>query len=193
MQEFAERDKETPPKEGAVLFVGSSSIRLWELDQSWPGLDKINNGFGGSTLADSIHHFDALIAPYSSSAIIIYAGDNDVAGGLTAEETAADFEKLAGKIRETHPDVPVIYIAIKPSIKRWELWPTMKSANDLIAAFCANHKGFHFADIAKPMLETPDAPPSESFFKKDGLHLNDSGYEAWKAVIDPLLKEATDS
>lgn len=191
MDKFKARDEASPPEAGALLFVGSSSIRKWDLPKSWPDTKVVNNGFGGSTLADAIYHFDTLIASQKPKAIVIYSGDNDIGQGLSAEETFKDFQTLASKIREKFPEVPVVYIAIKPSVKRWELWPTMKKANDLIAAYCKSKPGLYFADIAAPMLkDVTDGPPSKDWFAADGLHLSDMGYRRWTSVVNRQLKAA---
>lgn len=187
---FEANEAKDPPPKNAILFVGSSSVRMWKLDESYPDRVTINRGFGGSTMADSVFYFDRVIAKHEPKAVLIYAGDNDVNKGLDAEGVFTDYKKLAALMKQKLPDTPLIYIAIKPSLKRWELWPIMKDANDRIAAFCKEHDGFYFADIGKPMLETADGEPDPSLFKDDGLHLNDGGYTAWKGVIDPILKKA---
>ncbi|MCB1229830.1 MAG: hypothetical protein KDN19_06170 [Verrucomicrobiae bacterium] len=192
MKKFEAQDEASPPPKGALLFVGSSSIRLWELKNNFPSEATINRGFGGSTIADSVHYFDLLVARHQPKAILMYAGDNDVAHGLTPAEVAADFEKFAGLVSEKLPGTPVIYIAIKPSRKRWEMWPTMKDANDRIAAWCAKHDHFYFADIGAAMLADAEAgqPPAESWFRSDGLHLSPEGYAGWTKVIRPIIDEA---
>ena len=187
---FEAADAENSPPKNALLFTGSSSTRLWDLEKSFPDRVTINRGFGGSTLADAIHYFDRIIAAYQPKAILIYAGDNDVSKGLDADGVFADYQKLVALVDEKLPGTPLIYIAIKPSIKRWELWPTMNAANEKIAAFCEKTDGCYFADIGKPMLAIRDGKPDPRFFKDDGLHVNEAGYAAWKAVIDPVLKEA---
>ena len=181
--------KQAPPKD-AVLFAGSSSIRMWKLDVSWPGRTTINRGFGGSTFTDLIHFFDRIVLPYEPTAIVIYEGDNDIAKGLTAEEVIADYRKFVGLVEENLPGIPVIFVAIKPSIKRWDMWPTMKAANDGIAEICAGNENLFFADIAKPMLDNEKGEPRRDWFADDGLHLNAEGYVGWKAVVEPLLAEA---
>lgn len=187
---FEARDTQSPPPDDVMIFVGSSSIRMWDLKKSWPKAKTLNNGFGGSTLADSIHYFDRIIAPYDPSAILIYAGDNDVAKGLSARETAADFKKLAGLIGKKFPDVPVIYIAIKPSKKRWDMWPKMSKANKLIARQCKKNPQLYFADIGAPMLEDTEGAPSDDWFVEDGLHLSPSGYARWTDIVNGSLREA---
>ncbi|NNE93577.1 MAG: hypothetical protein HKN23_18165 [Verrucomicrobiales bacterium] len=194
MQKFVGRDKATPPPENAVLFVGSSSIRMWKVDEAWPDLDTINNGFGGSQISDAIHHFDRCIAPYKNlKAIVIYAGDNDVNKGKDAARVFADFQELWAKIKKTHPGVPTIFIAIKPSTKRWDQRDIQHAANMKIAALAEKQDDLYYADIAKPMLnaaeETGQAPPAD-LFKDDGLHMSEKGYEMWHGVIDAELKKA---
>lgn len=187
MAAFEERDRKAASPEGALLFVGSSSIKLWDLEKSWPNRATINNGFGGSTLADSIAHFDRLVAPHDPSAVVIYSGDNDIARGLSPEGLLEDFKTLASKIEAEHPGVPVIYIAVKPSQKRWDLWPKMKAANALVADYCGSRENLYFADIAEPMLAGRDGPPDEEWFVEDGLHLSELGYVRWTKLIDALL------
>lgn len=187
---FAERDAEQAPGANAWLFVGSSSIRLWDIDESFQHRPLINNGFGGSKLSDCVLYFDKLILPYDPAAIVIYSGDNDIGKGATAAEVVKSFEQLAEKIRAAFPSVPVLFLGIKPSIKRWELWPSMREANDWIAEACQTREGFYFADTAALMLSDPGVAPSPSWFQKDGLHLSASGYAAWSALVSEILANA---
>lgn len=188
--EFEERDRESPPPEDCLLFVGSSSIRLWDLEDAWPDEATVNNGFGGSTLADAIHYFDRLIAPYQPRAILLYAGDNDIAGGLSPEGTRDDFVTLLDRIRSEFPDVLVGFIAIKPSRKRWEIWPEMREANELIAEHCETDDGAVFVDIAAPMLADAEGAPGEKWFADDGLHMSDYGYEIWARTVKETMAKA---
>ncbi len=187
--EFEARDQKSEPPKNALLFVGSSSIRMWDLKKFWPEGEAINNGFGGSTLADSIHFFDRLIAPYEPRAVIIYAGDNDIKKGLSSEKTFADFKTLAEKIRAKFPKTQIAYIAIKPSQSRWGIWPEMNKANQLIHRECEKQENMTFVDIASPMLEGAEGAPPENWFIEDGLHLSIYGYEVWSAVIKKALAE----
>src|SRR6476469_1983573 len=79
---FEKKDKEAPPEKGAVLFVGSSSIRMWtSVAQDFPDYRVINRGFGGSMVADSTAFIDRIVLPYAPRMIVFYAGTNDLAGG----------------------------------------------------------------------------------------------------------------
>lgn len=190
MERLAARDAESPPPEDCLLFVGSSSIRLWDLEAFWPGEATLNNGFGGSVLADSIRHFDQVIAPYQPRAVVVYAGDNDIARSYTPERVRDDFEALAALTREAHPGTQVVFIAIKPSIRRWEMWPQMREANVLIAELCEGDELLHYADVASPMLPDDGSVPDESWFVRDGLHLSEWAYGEWSAIVTAALEEA---
>ncbi|MES2888827.1 MAG: GDSL family lipase, partial [Pseudomonadota bacterium] len=84
---FAAADRAQAPQMGGVLFVGSSSIRLWNnLEQSFETQPVIiKRGFGGSRLADCVQHLNHLVIPYQPRLVVVYAGDNDLAEGATPE------------------------------------------------------------------------------------------------------------
>ncbi len=48
IQAFEEQDRVQPPKPGGVLFLGSSTIRLWNTAKAFPEFNTINRGFGVS-------------------------------------------------------------------------------------------------------------------------------------------------
>lgn len=186
IQKFEEQDRENPPAEGGVLFVGSSSIRFWKLDKSFPELGATNRGFGGSHIADSIHFAERIVLKYKPQTILMYAGDNDIAAGKSVDEVVDDFETFANIVHQALPDTQLMYIAIKPSISRWKLVDRIKEANEQIEAYTEQHDYLEYIDIFTPMLG-PDGKPREELFIGDGLHLNAKGYALWTSIIEPLL------
>ncbi|GMV91872.1 MAG: hypothetical protein KJ060_09510 [Candidatus Hydrogenedentes bacterium] len=189
IKSFEERDRESMPPEGAVLFVGSSSIVLWNLEESFPDLATINRGFGGSTTADVNGFVDRIVIPYKPATIVFYAGDNDIAKGTTAEEVSEDFQTFVEKVRLALPDTDILYISIKPSIARWNLWDEMNKANGLIEAYCAEHENLTYVDLGKTILGE-DGKPRADLLMQDGLHLNKDGYAKWNEALRPYLADA---
>lgn len=186
ISEFEEQDKASPPPPGAVLFVGSSSIRLWNLEKSFPQHATINRGFGGSEIADSAHFADRIVLKHEPKTIVFYAGDNDISRGKSPEEVSRDFRSFVKIIHEKLPKTKIVYIGIKPSIARWKLADTMRQANKLIKAQCEQDERLVFVDVFPPMLNDEGRPRPELFLK-DGLHLNLKGYELWTELILPHL------
>jgi lysophospholipase L1-like esterase len=184
---FEKQDVAAPPSKGAVLFVGSSSIRLWKLADSFGQLDVINRGFGGSHLADSVHFLDRLVLKHEPRTVVLYAGDNDIASGKTPERVAGDFQAFAKSLHAKLPKTRVVYICIKPSIKRWALVDKIRAANKLIADACAQDERLTYLDVFPPMLGD-DGRPRPELFVEDGLHLSAKGYAVWTELLTPHLK-----
>lgn len=189
IESFEAADESQPPPQNEILFVGSSSIRMWDLGKSFPNLKAINRGFGGSHIADSTHYAPRIIIPYRPRIIVLYAGDNDIARDLTPQQVSDDYRDFVSTIRAELPAAKIIYIAIKPSRKRWRLYPKMVEANRMIANQIKADRLAEYADIATPMLGE-DGHPDNRLFIADGLHLNDNGYALWTRVVHPFLMSA---
>ncbi len=132
ISKFEEADKQNPPKEGGVLFVGSSSIRHWDTKKWFPNDDILNRGFGGSQISDVNYFARRIVLKYKPRVIAFYAGDNDVAKGKSAEQVFEDYRKFLDLVARDLPKTHVIYLPIKPSLARWNLWPAMQTANQKI-------------------------------------------------------------
>ena len=188
MKKFQEADARNPPQAGGVLFVGSSSIRLWDLQKWFPDLQVVNRGFGGSEICDSVHYFDTLVAPHKPKVVVLYAGDNDVAGGKKAAQVLRDFRAFDAKLKQHLPSTRLIFIGIKPSLARWKLAPEMERTNEQIETLCGkNPQRLTFLEVWKPMLGQ-DGKPRKELFANDGLHLNDKGYALWTKLVQQQLQ-----
>jgi lysophospholipase L1-like esterase len=188
IDKLTQADATNPPPRGAVVFVGSSSIVMWNsLEKDFAGTKVINRGFGGSELADSVFYADRIVIPYRPRTVVLYAGENDLNAGKTPETVFADFKAFAAKVHAALRDTKIVYIAIKPSPSRWKLKDLFVRTNALIAAECAKDKRrFAFADIYPPMLDAKGQPRPE-LFVKDMLHMNPAGYAIWTPIVAPLI------
>jgi len=187
IQKLEQQIADGSSKPGGVLFLGSSSIRKWDLGKWFPDQQTTNHGFGGSEVADSLYFFDRIVKPLRPSMIVMYAGDTDIGKGKTAEIVHRDFTRFVIKLKqELGTDTRLGFIAIKPSIKRWNLSGEMAKANQMIAKDCASDEQLVYFDIWTPMLGE-DGKPMPDLFEKDGLHLSDKGYKIWTNVINKHL------
>ncbi len=182
------RLKETPPAKGGVVFAGSSSIRLWDLKKSFPDLNAVNAGFGGSQIPDSTHFAPRLILPHEPKAVVFYAGDNDLAAKRTPTQLRDDFAAFVKAVHEKLPKAKIHFIPVKPSLKRWELFDRQKEANALVKEFCAKDPRLGYIDIV-PVMLGGDGKPIEDLFVKDGLHLSPKGYELWTKAVTKALAD----
>jgi lysophospholipase L1-like esterase len=184
---FEATDKTNPPPQDAVLFIGSSSIRLWtNLAQTFPGHKVINRGFGGSELSDSVAFANRIVIPYQPRLILLYAGDNDIAAGKSPERILNDFKAFAANVHAALPKTTIAYIAIKPCPAREKYLDHVKTANRLVQDYAASNNRLLFVDVFTPML-TKEGRPRADLCIQDGLHPNARGYDLWASIIRPIL------
>lgn len=189
---FKKQDSLSPHLPNSILFVGSSSFRMWkDVGDYFPGYKIINRGFGGSTLLDVIRYEKDIIFPYKPKQIVIYCGENDIAGdsSVTGKTVYKRLKKLYHDIRKQFPHVMVTYISIKPSPSRWHLRDKMTDGNRRIQKFLARRRPSpppHFISVWEAMLGA-DGKPMPDIFIKDNLHMNARGYAIWQKLIMPYL------
>lgn len=188
IDELTKNDAANPPARGAVVFVGSSSIRLWTtLAEDFPGVTTINRGFGGSELADSVFYADRVVLPYAPRIVVLYAGENDIASGKSPEVVRDDFRAFCTKVHAALPQTKIVCIALKPSPSRIGVRAAVVKTNQLIAADCAQDPRLTFLDIFPLLLDANGADRPE-LFQADRLHLNAEGYALWTRALAPRLK-----
>lgn len=187
--DFKKQDSFAPPPKHAILLVGSSSFRKWtDVSEYFPGYPIINRGLGGSALPDVIRYTDDIILPYSLKQIVIYCGENDIASSdtVTAHLVLQRFSTLFNLIRKKMPEVPVVFISIKPSPSRWEMRDRMIAANAAIKTYLSKQKNTLYIDVWDAMIGA-DSKPMPDIFIEDNLHMNATGYAIWQKKIAPYL------
>lgn len=190
IEAFLAADRVDPPAPGQIVFVGSSSIRFWEsLAEDMAPLPIVRRGFGGAHLSHVLHEAPRIVLPYAPRAVVVYAGDNDLAAGKSVDTVVADFEALLRLLHEALPETDVHFISIKPSLLRAALESERQQANDRIEALAAADPRLNFIEAGNVLLGS-DGRPRRELFRFDGLHLDAEGYAAWTSVVRPVLIEA---
>ncbi len=185
---FAEIDRKQTPPNDAILFVGSSSIRMWtNLRSNFPRLKVINRGFGGSRLEDVNYYFDKIVMPYKPKTIVLYAGENDVHEGIAPEKVLEHYREFVEMVSQKLPKTTVLYVSLKPSPARWQLADKFRQTNALIKAESEKDYRAQFVDVWTPMLNEKGEPKAEIFLE-DKLHLNEEGYAIWRKILQRYMQ-----
>ncbi len=190
-------DFEEKAGERDVLFIGSSSIRLWDNIQvdMYP-YSSIKRGYGGAHFYDLIHFSERLVKNHSPKAILIFVanditGSNDltnIVGDLSPNEVKKLFRYNYKLIRNIHKHIPIFLIETTPTPKRWKVWNKILQANKKLERFCKQVPNLYFISTRDKFIGT-DGLPIQSFFLSDELHLNSDGYKLWSSVIKSKLIE----
>lgn len=188
---FEAEDRKQPPPPGGVLFVGSSSIRLWKtLAQDFPELPIINRGFGGSEIADSIRYADRIVLPYHPKLIVLYAGTNDLNAGKAPASVLKDFQTFVALVHRALPDTRIAFISINPSVARWGQESKALETNRLVERYirrsASPSRKLSYLDSHDRLLSAEGTPRPE-ILRADGLHLNAQGYKEWTAILRPQV------
>ena len=186
---FKSADSVKAPPQNAIVFVGSSSFRMWkDLKNAFPRHVVINRGFGGSSLPHVIDYADEIVIPYKPKQVVIYCGENDFTNDTVTSKTVTDrFVTLFNLLRKELPRTEIVFVSMKPSPSRQRLMTEIEAANDAIRDFLQSKKRAAYVDIWDDMLDKNGAPRKELFLK-DMLHMNEAGYAIWQKAIAPHLK-----
>ncbi len=185
---FTTQDSLQPPPQNAVLFVGSSSFRLWpHINKAFPGYTIINRGFGGSSIPDVIRYADQIIFPYNPKQVVIYCGENDIASDtVDSKEVSERFKTLFNMIRERLPQAQIVFVSMKPSPSREKYLPVVKQANQIIKNFLWQQPNTIYVDVYSRMIDANGKPRPE-LFVEDRLHMTKEGYQIWQTTLRPYL------
>lgn len=185
MQRIEALDAQESDPADAVLFIGSSSIRLWDdiaTDmRPWP---VIQRGYGGAKFSDLAVFADQIIKPHKFRALAIFVA-NDITGGATDKtptEVVRLFEHVVATARRHEPEAPIFLIEITPTPSRWAAWPKIKECNAALRQACEKGENLHFISTADQYLDA-DGQPMPELFKEDRLHQNRDGYQRWSRLI----------
>ena len=187
-------DKKETYSNQAVLFIGSSSIRLWKsIEEDLDTYEPIKRGYGGAHYYDIIHFTNRLVSPHKVKAIAIFVA-NDITGkenginnqtvnrDLSPKEVLRLVKFVTKAIRKSHETVPIFFIETTPTSKRWKVWDKISKANDLIENYTSKYENLYYINTRSFYIGS-DGIPNDSLFVKDKLHLNREGYKLWGKII----------
>jgi lysophospholipase L1-like esterase len=180
-------DRKNPPPKGGILFVGSSTVRLWKtLADDFPGFKVVNRGFGGSEVVDSTHFADRLIFPHEPRQVFLRAGGNDLHAGRLPKEVAADFAEFVRVVHARLPRTEILFIGLSPAPARWGEADKTRELNRLIRQMALDMPRVGFVD-ADAISLGPDGLARPELFVKDRLHFSPEGYRLLADRVRPFL------
>ncbi|MCK9628275.1 MAG: hypothetical protein M0R37_06765, partial [Bacteroidales bacterium] len=170
-----------------VLFVGSSSVRMWKtLQKDMHPLKVVNNGFGGSTIRDIIYHYDVLVKPYNPNKIVLYVENDVIPEDKLDTQTLFDFFKIfCSKVHKDFPSATLYIVSLKPSPLRFGIYKEQCAINTLLRKFAKDQPLTKYIDVASDMIR--NGQPDKRLFSEDMLHMNAEGYALWSRIINREL------
>lgn len=171
-----------------VLFLGSSSINLWDtIYEDFAPLKLIRRSYGGATLRDMIYNYNTIAKGYTPKSILLYV-ENDLGNhkeGVNAVKCFDLFRIFIDKLKKDYPNTPLIVVSLKPSQHKANQLKDQLLVNALLEEN-ATAQGYTYVNITKVMYDEAGNLRTD-IFKEDNLHMNAEGYKLWTAILKPLL------
>lgn len=189
IDKYVDENKNLKDKSCDVLFLGSSSINLWDnIYQDMAPMKIIRRSYGGAALRDMLYNYSVIARGYNPRSIVLYV-ENDICNSpedITIGQTFDFFRVFISKIKRDYPLVPLYVLSIKPSYAREKLRPKQNMINMLLEEYISTLNNVFYVDVASCMYDEKGVLRKD-IFKKDNLHMNQTGYDLWTARLKPLL------
>lgn len=185
IEKFEQLDVAKSYPSDAIMFAGSSSIRMWStIGKDMLPYNVIQRGYGGASLSDFAVYAERILYPHKCQAIVLFIA-NDITGSEADKsplEVSRLFRKTLYIIRRQFRDTPVFWVSVTPTPLRWHVWPEIREAGELIREICEDHRNTYYIDTERYFTNANGLPRAELFLD-DRLHLNEEGYKVWSGVI----------
>jgi lysophospholipase L1-like esterase len=203
LKRYADADSKLPPPAKAmprVIFLGDSITDGWRLNEYFTGRDFVNRGIGGQTTIQMLARFRQDVVPLSPKIVVILAGTNDIAAGISAtqiEENLATMGELAKAhgiksvfasilpVSDYHKDADPAY---QMTINRPPA--TIQAINRWIQSYCLS-QGVPYMDYYTAMVDPSGHMQAD--LSDDGLHPNAKGYRVMSPVALDVIGRALGS
>ena len=185
METFAQENPTVP--EGAVVFVGSSTIERFPLDVAFPQVATADRGIGNETAVECLVRLESSLPPIERPAgIVVYLASLDFRRELQpAPAVVRRVGRVLDALEERWPGVPIAQIGLLSErdadpgfVERWR-------RVNLALQEAARARGIAFVGVDRPPLTSPSGQLAESM-SSDRLHLNEAGY---RHLADWLVAE----
>lgn len=176
-----------------VLFLGSSSFRLWEsIQQDLEPLQVVRRAYGGARYRDLAIHAPRLVEGLEFSKAVVFIA-NDITGSQQEDvdpQTVSQLARLVIKqLRDQQPDCQIHLLAVTPTPSRYEHWQKIQVVNQALRKISETTAGVFYIPTAYAFLDR-DGQPRAELFQEDRLHLNPTGYQIWAKIILGAIETA---
>lgn len=171
------------------LFLGDSITEYYDLDKYFPDMPVVNSGVAGDTTDDILNDMKGRVYDYNPSKVFLLIGTNDLRDEKSVDEVVDNIKKIIENI-ETNKKGAEIYLEsiypvneeINEKVVELRNNPDINEINDKIEKY-AEERNITCIDLHEKLIN--DEGLLDRKYTKDGLHLNEEGYEV---VTEELMK-----
>jgi lysophospholipase L1-like esterase len=185
-----------------VYFEGDSITRRWgatdypKLLANWQthfrGWNAANFGWGGDTTHNVLWRLqNGELDGVSPKIIALQAGTNNLPSAGPADAAAvadvvSGLKAIIATCRTKVPNSVIVLTGLFPRPQNKALAPTIARINEELATL-ADGKTIRFLNINNRLID--DHGDILLGISRDGLHLEETGYDVWAAALKPIFEE----
>lgn len=177
-----------PAKKGGVIMLGNSLTEYGH----WKTLlgDSVvqNQGIAADNTFGMLDRLDE-VTRRQPKEVFIEAGINDIGQGVPRGRIVANILKLIGVLRLACPGVSIYITSVLPTNgNAAKEYPEIAGKNTVVAELdkalrrAVEERNVKYIDLATAVQDS-NGDLDKKFAAKDGLHLNQAGYDRWIELI----------
>ena len=166
-----------------IVFIGDSITENAEWADLFPEYKIANRGIGGDTSSGILERIDSIKSTNADKAFIM-VGINDLNRGISVNSV---FENYSRVVEELQSSGFKIYIqsTILGGSRISGVNNSIKSLNNKLKDLAGNSEGITYIDLNEHLVKSGSLSAD---FTQDDMHLNGSGYKAWKNSISEYVR-----
>ncbi len=177
LEQIRAAQRSTP--EGAVLWIGSSTVEMFPVRQHWPRTPHLNAGIAATRADHLARLLPQLLPPLPLGGVVVIAGTADrLALPRAPEQAAAAAERLLDALRRALPTTPIVVVGPLPEREPAEGAADTRAEVQTLRAqlrAAAAERGLAFVDPAQdPLVDEQFRLRREC--SVDEVHLSPMGY-----------------
>lgn len=173
-----------PTQHAEIVMLGDSLTDAGEWTELLPGIDVVNRGLAGDTVAGMLDRVDSITKLHPSK-VFVMAGINDLQRNIPPAAVLADYRRLvvalqgAGARVTIQATLHVAHDRIWLGVQRFRNYRRNSSIAELNAGLrrVASETGADFLDVNAALAPEGELPWAETI---DGVHLRPAAYHIWR-------------
>ena len=162
--------------EGAIVFLGSSTVERFDLEKHFPGKHCLDRGINGDTTEEVIARLHRSLPLARPAGVFIAVGANDLRREGRPPGLVRDaLKELLDELEQRLPGVPRTVMGLFPTRQTdVDSRKRMETLNIAIARLCVQEGVSFISTDLKPLRATSGELAEE--YCADSSHLNEKGY-----------------
>lgn len=186
-------DRASPLPENPIVVVGGMRVKLWEdLEELMAPRAVLMRGIGGAIIEDIIHNHERLIGYYRPETVVLLPGNSEfhIRDNKPAEDLVARIQELVA-LDEAHNITRHFYI-ISPlkTLTYPEDDLRIEQVTDMLLEWASENPRVTILD-ANHLLKGEDGTPRPSYYRADGVNLNEHGYLRLSTLVQNHVEQAS--